>query len=194
MGAFLSCFETHNSLWRIIMQQNRNALADSFLSSPRAYHRHCQNVRWGPRALQGAPIEKTEPGLLPRPGRVKPPLQPGGPQRNPHYFGSWSSQLCCGSEKRGSLPEHHCFHTRLRQPDLTAHAQLQPAELRHDKNTFRFVPCEMSLSYFCWGYVTALSLTWVETPFSARVCLFKSTSSYNLECLCCLYIQIKLPF
>ncbi len=97
--------------WKMIMQKNKNALADSFLSSPRAHHRHCQNVRCGPRALQGAPIENAEPGLLPRPGRAKPPLQPGGPQRNPHYFGSWSSQLCCGSEKRCSLPEHHCFHT-----------------------------------------------------------------------------------
>jgi len=142
------------------VQTNRNALADSFLSSPRAYHRHCQNFRCGPRALQGAPIEKAEPGLLPRPGRVKPPLQPGGPQRNPHYFGSWSSQLCCGSEKRSSLPEHHCLLTRLHQPDLTAHAQPQPAERGHDdKNTFRFVPCEMSLSSFSRLYMTALSLT-----------------------------------
>jgi len=59
-----------------------------------------------------------------------------------------------------SLPEHHCLLTRLHQPDLTAHAQPQPAERGHDdKNTFRFVPCEMSLSSFSRLYMTALSLT-----------------------------------
>lgn len=175
----------------MIMQQNRNALADSFLSSPRAYHRHCQNVHRGPRALQGAPIEKTEPGLLPRPGRVKPPLQPGGPQRNPHYFGSWSSQLCCGSEKRGSLPEHHCFH----RPTTYAPS---PTWCDSSRSTTACWNIDMIKIHSLWTYCRCLTiarsiwqhLVWLETPFGVRFCLFKSTSSYNLECLGSLYIQI----
>lgn len=192
MGAFLPCFESHNSLGWIIMPQNRNAFADSFLSSPRAHHRRCQNVRWGPRALQGAPIEKAEPGLLPRPGRVKPPLQPGGPQRNPHYFGSWSSQLCCGSEEERLLTWASLLP---RAPSPTwFDSSRSTSMLNIDMIKIHFASFPVKCHCLTFAEGTWQHLAWLETPFSASFCLFKSTSSYNLECLCCLYIQIKLPF
>lgn len=178
-------------VWKIIMQQNKNALADSFLSSPRAHHRHCQNVRCGPRALQGAPIENAEPGLLPRPGRVKPPLQPGGPQRNPHYFGSWSSQLCCGSEKRDSLPEHHCFHTPTTYaPSPTWFDSSRSTTACWNIDMIKIHSLCFPVKCRCLTFARSIwqHLVWIETHFGVRVCLFKSTSSYNLECLCSLYI------
>lgn len=152
------------------MQQNRHGLKDDLLSSRCVYHWHCQNVHCGPHALQGAPTKKAEPGLLPRRGRVKPPFQQGSPQRNPHYFGSWSSHLCRSSEKGRSLPGHHsltCQHKCLYQP-MTAHLQLCPAEhklLKHSYLPF-IVKC-------CWvTFEVSVTSLWLKKDFSGTKVLF----------------------
>ncbi len=140
--------------WKMIMQkkQKRPRGQLPFITS-------CSSPALSKCSLRAASSARgsdwnAEPGLLPRPGRVKPPLQPGGPQRNPHYFGSWSSQLCCGSEKRCSLPEHHCFHTPTTyapSPTWSDSSRSTTACWNLDmiKNTFPLLPCEMSQAHVC---------------------------------------------
>lgn len=128
---------------------------------------------------EGLRLKKQSPGSCLDQAWVKPPLQPGGPQRNPHYFGSWSSELCCASEKRGSLPEHQCFHT--------------PSPTRSDSSTANVIKIhslyETSLFLCLLGVCDSTYFDLRCFFVSEFVCLFKSASSYNLKCLCCLYLN-----